>query len=296
MVNSLKNNLEKTDNLNQLLELIKNLKTKEIGFFGGRKFILEETEGELALNDIIRKFDDLCDKISDNEEVAVQIRRGIHELDEAANEKLNKKNFFTRLMSAIRSTFGSYPASSKHQAMKNRPREEVLLLLAGYFKQDSPCQRQYLAEEVFDEISGKVEKAVNGVNIEQLKQAIVQSVDTKQAEIAQENKQLLAVAVKAFLQRSRPTSSQDDFFVRNLIYWYRHIGDDSLINTQLPALLIAAYADAYNYKNSNFSAPTHPMNNFAVLITTETYWNLKRDYDLIQKAEKEYQAMLSQKS
>jgi hypothetical protein len=77
----------------------------------------------------------------------------------------------------------------------------------------------------------------------------------------------------------------------NLIYSYRktyHGLDDPLIKKNLPAVLIAAYANAKDY-DPDFSKPKNSINAFAAYLGGEDTWELKEGQDLVKTAEIEYQ-------
>ena len=97
--------------------------------------------------------------------------------------------------------------------------------------------------------------------------------------------------MQQFLQNSNnslPSWKYDAFFAR-LVYSYRTnpYNKDLLIKTTLPAVLIAAYVHTKGY-NEEFSSSKHPLKEFSADLGEEDTWELKKDWDLIEAAEKEY--------
>ena len=290
MPNNLKSLLNKIDSLENLNNFIDILQAKEIGLFGGRKFIQKNISlqylegygknGELSLNDIVRKFDDLRDEIATKGQVTLEIRRKIHQRDEEANDKLEKTNIFTRILTAFRSTFGS----------SSRKREKVLLELAKTLPKVQ--QRQYLVEEIFDELSPRIKKWVPNTNTEALKTAIVDYAK------GQENDEVLVKAVKNFLTINRikhkglySSAEFQENFLKYLIYTYRHTMGDKRINADLPALLLAAFAIGKKY-TSGFSEVAHPFRSFRLYTTFGAPWiPIIDDQHLITIAETKFKSI-----
>ncbi len=95
--------------LDGLKEYLKKTKAKNIGFFGGRKFVHGDSKGELTLNHIVRKFGFVVakfwpevDHLTEFEEQMLEIQNRIAVLDNEASKKVKKKNWLIRIMTRIR--------------------------------------------------------------------------------------------------------------------------------------------------------------------------------------------------
>lgn len=302
MENKLVNNLNQISDLNSLFTFVDNLEAKDIGLLGGRKFKHKSgINGEIALNDIVRKFDGLRNQIPQNENVALEIRRKIHQLDDAADQKLKKTNYFTQILTALRSIFGSSPKQqTKVTDFFTPTRNRVLRELAASFQANSAYKHTYLGEEIFDDTSHGIEKEINGVRSDSLEHTIIQWVEQHIGEAEDEKlikaqEQNLLKSVLEFLQRSSSDSSlarKDEAFLKRLVYEYRQ-SEDQLLRTELAVLLIAAYANAKGFLESDFSSPKHPMSHFKVDIATEESWEPKKDDpDLLSRAAEKYRSII----
>ncbi len=298
MQNKLIGNLNEINNLNRLSQFIDDLEAKDIGILGGRKFKRKAVDdGEIALNDLVRKFDDLRDQIAQNENLAIEIRRKIHHLDETANLKLNQTSWFTQLMTRIRSALGVVPRKVKPTDFFFPTRDQVLRDLVKSFKADSLHKHVYLAEELFDETSGQVEEDAGSVSLSALKNSIVKAVEqrvkdpVKGEKLPQHHEQKLIDDFEAFLKRSivdRSRVYKDENFIKKLLYFYRK-SDDQLLRTELPILILVAYAKAKGYRNTGFSASSHPLSQLSVSLGEEENWRpSKDDSSLMASAEARY--------
>lgn len=154
MNNSIKQELNNINSLNNLYDFVFDLQASEIGLLGGRKFSKANREGEIALNEILRKFDELVKKSNQaNPNAVLGIRREIYRLDKDSNRKLNQKNIFIKCMTIIRSVFGS-PAKTVSEGLFARdvPKNEILQDI-GYRLPNGKEKSLYLLEEIFDELS-----------------------------------------------------------------------------------------------------------------------------------------------
>ena len=292
MPNNLKIQLQEIEHLEKLSSFIDDLEAQEIGLFGGRKFKQKENvesslEGELTLNDIVKRFDELKGEIATKGQVTLEIRRKIHQRDDEANDKLEKTNIFTKIMTALRSTiFGSSPkVTGVGLYSREWTREQVLQELAKSFDENSLEKKLYLAEEIFDDSGYFFKKEINPQEVGALKKGIIDFVERA-------NEESLINAAKNFLRTKIPRKKNahyEDYFLRELIYNYRK-SEDEFISHKLAPLLLAAYALA-NEKSKDLQFRQHRLQNFTVLRSEnilDGFWRLKDDPELISAAENKY--------
>ncbi len=95
--------------LDGLKRYLDKTKAKDIGILGGRKFVHGDSKGELTLNHIVRKFGFIVGQFSDADasqhtiaDNIKYINKKIKNLDNNATEKVLRKGWFARLLTAIR--------------------------------------------------------------------------------------------------------------------------------------------------------------------------------------------------
>ena len=150
-MNNVQKELCSINTVKELYNFVFQLNAKEIGLLGGRRFIKginskkeHVNNGDVSLNDVIRKFAEVKIKKEDDHQFVLMTRRHIRALDDEANEKLAKnKNLFTRILTTLRSYFGS--TGGVHRSV----RDQILLKKADELPKDSKEKSQYLAEEIF---------------------------------------------------------------------------------------------------------------------------------------------------
>ncbi len=255
------------DNLHKFDNFVNNLEAKEVGILGRRFFVSKDKKnnGKISLNAIVLKFYKL-NQTNPDEKKLLNIRNKISELDDKANKKLRKKNWFIRnLMHFI---FGSKQIMPFKTAFWDRRlwRRHALQEI-GYRLTTSQYQNEYLVKELFDELKTKVEGETNGVKTSDLKKSIVMFVNNQ----SKENATSLMENVNTFINRNKKDRSRDEKFLIRLLYSYRLIlkqGNlaSSTIREELCSMLLAAYANAKNF-DTNFNDPENKINSVVLYLS-----------------------------
>jgi hypothetical protein len=281
MGTDIKTVLNNINDLGDLNHFIESVSSKEIGIWGGRKFILKtkkfgetlDVEGELSLNEIIRKFDSLTRKNLEPD-IAIEIRQRIRILDKESGIKLLEASLPSRFFTLIKSIFGDKP---REPSLFSNPSRKKVLTDIGYRIKDEKKKSQYLAEEYFDQMNISSNE---GDKTHQLKKAISDVC----IQPSLENKNQLITSVHEFFQDDSKEKTQTFF---RLVYIFRN-HDLKTLRSELPPLLIVGYAKAKKWEG-DFGAPQHPIRTIHVYYAGEE-WSLYEDSDLVSRAQALYQA------
>ena len=175
--------------LDGLKKYLKKTKAKNIGFFGGRKFVHGDSKGELTLNHIVRKFGFIVGQFSHASQHTIvdnikDISEKIKYLDNKATEKVLRKGWIARLMTAIRKndvviTIGLFTPHSREDVINkiNRFKTDLTKI-----REDKAANVGKLFDDSFKEYRRTVQEARNALvnfvkldnkqNAEHLKNAV----------------------------------------------------------------------------------------------------------------------------
>lgn len=270
--------LEKVTTLSELDTFCKQLQPKPISWMGGRKFTVASSylKDEVSLNDIVNKFEQMKAQIPEDELSALAVRHEIHRLDESANELLKNKNFFTRVLTAIR---------AENWIESSWSRERVLTEMGNQFV-DPYRRNEYLTLELLDEICHKTDVPLH--SMDNLRSVLREYAYQKIYGTKVINQ------VKATLQGMDWVEQRHAFFLPNLIYHARH-SNNEYIRSQLAPLLVAGFvaskaAPGSPWDASDFTSPKHPIRSVGIHLGGGVKpWTLGDDIPLLQQAQVDYQ-------
>lgn len=260
-MNTIKQELAGINRLYELNELIGQLKPKEVGVLGGRRFHLENASGDISLNEIVALFKKL-NKEDDNGKKS-EIRSSICVLEQESKKQLSHSNPLTKALTKIRDFFDRLYLSNWR--LKVWDNEEILKLV-GKGISDNSLKRQYYIDEIVDEACLEC-----GIPIEQTKNFKENLYLSNARNVVSDLSELPKDVKKNFLKALIYSSSQSEI---------------EEIRTKVAPLLVAAYAvvsldefDAEKQENRrNF------LNKMEIPLGIFKTWKLKDQPQLLDNA------------